>query len=111
MSDLYLSCYFLLTACLFVYVQSNCSLQGQVCGHDGHTYSSQCAAWAARVTVDYLGACRAFGNLTGMRSSLHFVTFIYYLTFLLTLHSYLKFLYIDSDKVEVCSLVLLSLSI
>ncbi|GFO50220.1 reversion-inducing cysteine-rich protein with kazal motifs-like [Plakobranchus ocellatus] len=45
--------------------QSGCSTTGVVCGHDGETYSSECAAKAARVTVDYFGKCLAFGNLTG----------------------------------------------
>ncbi|BFY97048.1 hypothetical protein BsWGS_00088 [Bradybaena similaris] len=45
--------------------QSSCSDTGVVCGHDGETYSSECAARAARVTVDYFSRCRAFGNLTG----------------------------------------------
>lgn len=47
------------------YVQPSCSLQsGSVCGHDGETYSSECAALAAGTTIDYAGECRAFGNLT-----------------------------------------------
>ncbi|XP_076460929.1 reversion-inducing cysteine-rich protein with Kazal motifs-like [Babylonia areolata] len=45
-------------------VQQSCNLAGPVCGHDGETYSSQCAARAASITVDYEGACRAIGNLT-----------------------------------------------
>ncbi|PVD29570.1 hypothetical protein C0Q70_08824 [Pomacea canaliculata] len=34
--------------------QPSCSLQsGSVCGHDGETYSSECAALAAGTTIDY----------------------------------------------------------
>ncbi|GFR95095.1 reversion-inducing cysteine-rich protein with Kazal motifs [Elysia marginata] len=44
--------------------QNGCSKTGVVCGHDGETYSSECAAKAARVTIDYFGKCVAFGNLT-----------------------------------------------
>ncbi|XP_012935696.1 reversion-inducing cysteine-rich protein with Kazal motifs [Aplysia californica] len=46
--------------------QTSCSNIGVVCGHDGQTYGSECAAHAARVTVDYASKCQAFGNLTGM---------------------------------------------
>ncbi|KAH9503208.1 hypothetical protein Btru_068472 [Bulinus truncatus] len=45
--------------------QTGCSSTGVVCGHDGETYSSECAAWAARVTIDYYGKCKAFGNVAG----------------------------------------------
>ncbi|KAK7483912.1 hypothetical protein BaRGS_00024796, partial [Batillaria attramentaria] len=44
--------------------QSGCAKSGVVCGHDGETYNSECAAWAARSLVDYTGPCRATGNLT-----------------------------------------------
>ena len=37
-----------------------------MCGHNGETYSSECAALADRTTVDYLGPCRAFGLITGI---------------------------------------------
>ncbi|XP_045167377.2 reversion-inducing cysteine-rich protein with Kazal motifs-like [Mercenaria mercenaria] len=38
-----------------------CSDTGNVCGHDGETYISECAALAARITVDYSGPCKTFG--------------------------------------------------
>ncbi|XP_060563740.1 reversion-inducing cysteine-rich protein with Kazal motifs-like [Ruditapes philippinarum] len=38
-----------------------CSNSGSVCGHDGETYNSECAALAARITVDYFGPCKTFG--------------------------------------------------
>ncbi|XP_070209920.1 reversion-inducing cysteine-rich protein with Kazal motifs-like [Littorina saxatilis] len=44
--------------------QDWCDVSGPVCGHDGETYSSECAARAAGVTMDYEGSCRALGNLT-----------------------------------------------
>ncbi|XP_063243675.1 reversion-inducing cysteine-rich protein with Kazal motifs isoform X2 [Bacillus rossius redtenbacheri] len=40
---------------------TNCAREGPVCGVDGETYGSQCAAHAARVSVDYAGECRAVG--------------------------------------------------
>jgi reversion-inducing cysteine-rich kazal motif protein len=38
-----------------------CSVRDAVCGHDGETYQSECAALAARITVDYAGPCRSLG--------------------------------------------------
>ncbi|XP_054723963.1 reversion-inducing cysteine-rich protein with Kazal motifs-like isoform X2 [Uloborus diversus] len=40
----------------------HCRARGLVCGHNGETYSSECAAWAERVSVDYKGACAAVGS-------------------------------------------------
>lgn len=41
------------------------SLQkGTVCGVNGVTYSSECAAWAEYVGVDYLGPCLAVGPVS-----------------------------------------------
>ncbi|CAL4124808.1 unnamed protein product, partial [Meganyctiphanes norvegica] len=36
-----------------------CSGVGEVCGRDGRTWASECAAHAQYVMVDHLGACRA----------------------------------------------------
>ncbi|XP_014676337.1 PREDICTED: reversion-inducing cysteine-rich protein with Kazal motifs-like [Priapulus caudatus] len=41
-----------------------CSGDGAVCGRNGETYSSECSAWADRVSVDYRGPCTAVGQLT-----------------------------------------------
>ncbi|XP_076326861.1 reversion-inducing cysteine-rich protein with Kazal motifs-like isoform X2 [Tachypleus tridentatus] len=38
-----------------------CSRWGTVCGHNGQTYPSECAALADRSTVDYTGPCVAVG--------------------------------------------------
>ncbi|XP_070565253.1 reversion-inducing cysteine-rich protein with Kazal motifs-like [Ptychodera flava] len=35
-----------------------------VCGQNGETYISKCAAWSDRVTIDYLGHCQAVGKLS-----------------------------------------------
>ncbi|KAF4519249.1 hypothetical protein B566_EDAN002137 [Ephemera danica] len=40
---------------------NNCRSQGLVCGIDGQTHLSECAALAARVAVDYSGPCVAVG--------------------------------------------------
>ena len=42
-------------------LQPHCRARGLVCGHDGETYESECAAWAERVSVDYKGSCAAVG--------------------------------------------------
>ncbi|XP_067139250.1 reversion-inducing cysteine-rich protein with Kazal motifs-like [Centruroides vittatus] len=39
--------------------KKNCESKGMVCGHDGETYNSECAALANYVTVDYKGSCTA----------------------------------------------------
>ena len=38
---------------------------GPVCGMNGETYSSECAAWADRVPVDYMGRCATVGTYAG----------------------------------------------
>jgi hypothetical protein len=43
--------------------QDWCESTGTVCGHDGESYQSECAARAAGITVDYKGQCRAVGNI------------------------------------------------
>lgn len=35
----------------------------QVCGHNGETYPSKCAAWHDKTTVDYFGPCQAVGPI------------------------------------------------
>ncbi|KAL3201558.1 hypothetical protein MRX96_012591 [Rhipicephalus microplus] len=37
--------------------EPGCRTRGSVCGIDGETYASECAAWAQRVLVDYRGPC------------------------------------------------------
>ncbi|KFM56969.1 Reversion-inducing cysteine-rich protein with Kazal motif, partial [Stegodyphus mimosarum] len=46
----------------------HCRGSGLVCGHNGETYASECAAWAERVSVDYMGACAAVGSKYGKDS-------------------------------------------
>ncbi|XP_044759007.1 reversion-inducing cysteine-rich protein with Kazal motifs [Coccinella septempunctata] len=46
----------------------NCQNSGQVCGINGRTYSSECAAFADMVSVDYLGPCVAVGLITDTKS-------------------------------------------
>ncbi|RXM98758.1 Reversion-inducing cysteine-rich protein with Kazal motifs [Acipenser ruthenus] len=41
--------------------QDMCKPEKPVCGHNGETYSSVCAAYSDRVAVDYLGHCHAVG--------------------------------------------------
>ena len=50
-----------------VFIQDICSVEKRkpVCGHNGHTYTSVCAAWADRITVDYYGPCQTVGKLLG----------------------------------------------
>lgn len=43
----------------------HCRSYGVVCGHNGETYDSECAAWAERVSVDYRGPCVAVGAFDG----------------------------------------------
>lgn len=38
-----------------------CTLRGPVCGANGEVYANECAAWAERTVVDYLGPCVAVG--------------------------------------------------
>ncbi|KAG8199483.1 hypothetical protein JTE90_009331 [Oedothorax gibbosus] len=47
---------------------SHCRGSGLVCGHNGETYASECAAWAERVSVDYKGPCSAVGSKHGKHS-------------------------------------------
>ncbi|GIY96112.1 reversion-inducing cysteine-rich protein with Kazal motifs [Caerostris extrusa] len=47
---------------------SHCRGSGLVCGHNGETYASECAAWAERVSVDYKGGCAAVGSKHGKNS-------------------------------------------
>ncbi|XP_052743498.1 reversion-inducing cysteine-rich protein with Kazal motifs isoform X1 [Bicyclus anynana] len=41
-----------------------CSSTGTVCGVNGITYTSECAAWTEYVSVDYLGPCFAVGPIS-----------------------------------------------
>lgn len=45
-------------------LQPFCRAVEPVCGHNGETYSSVCAAYADRVAVDYPGHCQAVGVLS-----------------------------------------------
>ncbi|UYV75058.1 RECK [Cordylochernes scorpioides] len=47
----------------------HCRNNGPVCGHNGETYASECAAWAERVSVDYGGSCVTVGSTDGTASS------------------------------------------
>ncbi len=42
-------------------LQASCAETGLVCGVNGETYPSQCAAWADHVVTDYPGPCAASG--------------------------------------------------
>ena len=48
----------------FVCRQPFCRATEPVCGHNGETYSSVCAAYSDRVAVDYYGPCQAVGVLS-----------------------------------------------
>ncbi|KAK5641309.1 hypothetical protein RI129_009856 [Pyrocoelia pectoralis] len=43
---------------------SGCKYTGKVCGINGKTYISECAAWADYVSVDYIGPCVTVGLIT-----------------------------------------------
>lgn len=51
---------------MFLVFASNCIVfqSGLVCGINGNTYSSECAAWSDYVSVDYEGPCVAVGLIT-----------------------------------------------
>lgn len=44
--------------------QPFCRATEPVCGHNGETYRSVCAAYSDRVAVDYQGPCQAVGVLS-----------------------------------------------
>lgn len=48
----------------FYVFQPFCKSVEPVCGHNGETYSSVCAAYSDRVAVDYYGHCQAVGVLS-----------------------------------------------
>lgn len=48
----------------FVCPQPFCRATEPICGHNGETYSSVCAAYSDRVAVDYHGPCQAVGVLS-----------------------------------------------
>lgn len=48
----------------FVCRQPFCRATEPICGHNGETYSSVCAAYSDRVAVDYYGPCQAVGVLS-----------------------------------------------
>lgn len=58
--------------CVF---QPFCRSVEPVCGHNGETYGSVCAAYSDRVAVDYHGPCQAVGVLSdyGFHSECAFV--------------------------------------
>ncbi|CAK1587115.1 unnamed protein product [Parnassius mnemosyne] len=43
-----------------------CATTGTVCGVNGVTYPSECAAWSEYVSVDYLGPCFAVGPISDL---------------------------------------------
>lgn len=43
-----------------------CFQNGTVCGVNGITYNSECAAWAEYVTIDYYGPCYAVGPISNL---------------------------------------------
>ncbi|KAM3965806.1 reversion-inducing-cysteine-rich protein with kazal motifs [Aphomia sociella] len=45
---------------------NRCSKIGTVCGVNGITYMSECAAWAEYITVDYAGPCLAVGPISDL---------------------------------------------
>lgn len=45
---------------------NRCSKAGTVCGVNGITYTSECAAWVEYVTVDYVGPCLAVGPISDL---------------------------------------------
>ncbi|XP_030760700.1 reversion-inducing cysteine-rich protein with Kazal motifs isoform X2 [Sitophilus oryzae] len=47
---------------------NKCQRTGQVCGINGKTYSSECAAFADMVSVDYEGRCSAIGLITSFKA-------------------------------------------
>lgn len=55
--------------------QKHCSTSSSVCGHNGETYPSECAALADRTTVDYVGPCRIIGHFLGI-----FIDFLIFCT-------------------------------
>ncbi|XP_050297871.1 reversion-inducing cysteine-rich protein with Kazal motifs [Anthonomus grandis grandis] len=46
----------------------NCRSRGHVCGINGRTYSSECAAHADMISVDYDGPCLSIGLMTKTKS-------------------------------------------
>ena len=57
---------------------TKCQMSGTVCGHDGETYNSECAALAARTTVDYMGVCQIIGDVSGIGFYIILLQFITY---------------------------------
>ncbi|KAL5006474.1 hypothetical protein ScPMuIL_015280 [Solemya velum] len=49
---------------------NHCAKNGVVCGYNGETYPSECAALADRSMVDYSGPCRVIGYLTASNLSI-----------------------------------------
>ncbi|KAJ8916807.1 hypothetical protein NQ315_005814, partial [Exocentrus adspersus] len=47
---------------------NRCKYKGQVCGFNGKTYVSECAAFADKVAVDYEGPCLAIGLITQVKA-------------------------------------------
>ncbi|KAJ8968089.1 hypothetical protein NQ317_005572, partial [Molorchus minor] len=47
---------------------NRCKYKGQVCGFNGKTYISECAAFADMIAVDYDGPCIAIGLITQVKA-------------------------------------------
>ncbi|XP_047992881.1 reversion-inducing cysteine-rich protein with Kazal motifs isoform X1 [Leguminivora glycinivorella] len=62
-------CQLVLSGNMFAYwgqCLERCSKVGHVCGANGITYISECAAWAEYVSVDYRGPCLAVGPISDL---------------------------------------------
>ncbi|XP_059048715.1 reversion-inducing cysteine-rich protein with Kazal motifs [Achroia grisella] len=60
-------CHLVMSGSKFAYwgpCLNRCSKASVVCGVNGITYTSECAAWAEYVTVDYMGPCLAVGPIS-----------------------------------------------
>ncbi|KAI8439610.1 hypothetical protein MSG28_013336 [Choristoneura fumiferana] len=62
-------CHLVMSGSKFAYwgqCLERCSKVGSVCGTNGITYNSECAAWSEYVSVDYRGPCLAVGPISNL---------------------------------------------